>query len=63
VVWKSCACIKSVILDSYCFKGTITKVFPLSAHVINAALSLRFFFNALGCLCFWVRTLCVCVCV
>ena len=40
VAWKSCASINSVILYSHCFVWIITKVFPLSARVIMASLSL-----------------------
>jgi hypothetical protein len=58
VAWKSRASINSVTLDSYCFVGIITKVFPLSARVIMASLSLSFavmflivFFPSAYCVC------------
>jgi len=59
VVWNLRASMKSVILESYCFMGRITREFPLSARVTMASFSLSFVFMLLiifasGCV------LCVC---
>jgi len=59
VVWKLFACIKSVILESYCFMGKIIKELPLSVCAIMASLSLSFVFMLLIV---FVSGYVVCVC-
>jgi len=47
VVWNLLASMKSLILESYCFMGRITREFFLSVRVTMASFSLRFDFMLL----------------
>ena len=48
VVWNLLASMKSLILESYCFMGRITREFPLSARVTMASFSFSLVFMLLA---------------
>ena len=47
IVWNLLTSMKSLILESYCFMGRITREFPLSARLTMASFSFSLVFKLL----------------